>query len=403
MKNIWIFLEPYSFIFEGVQGYVIYNTLNGEIIKSNNSKTINNIIKEIKESDRYGIRLEENIFKENDVFQFIKKLRETFTGDFIETDVSRNEPFIFKPILDLLNAPFINDNKEENRFDKEEVVKYLHEISLFLGGKCKHKCEQCSTLYKQTTFCTISSSNDLLTKTNYEELFIRLKTIGLKKIKLIVNNFDLSFVVEIITLMNLYELYPDFYINYINFDLEKFSHLCNNVKISNLYILVNKELPESIEKVSQTAKWIFLIDNENDLLRTNSFIETKNINAKIVPVYTKTNTDFFESFVYTTLDDLKSQILGKKEIFARQVLNETMFGKLSIMADGSVFASVNKQSLGNIKYNSLNELIHKELTNKESWLYTRDQSKCSECVYKYLCPSPSDYEFFIGKTNLCTI
>ena len=90
MKNIWIFLEPYSFIFEGVQGYVIYNTLNGEIIKSNNSKTINNIIKEIKESDRYGIRLEENIFKENDVFQFIKKLRETFTGDFIETDVSRN-------------------------------------------------------------------------------------------------------------------------------------------------------------------------------------------------------------------------------------------------------------------------------------------------------------------------
>lgn len=400
---MWIFLEPYSFIFEGKQGYIIYNTLNGNIVNSYNSKTVKDLIRRIKQSDKYGVALEEKILKDNDVLQFIEDVRETFSGDLIAVKGIGNEPFVFKPILDLLNNPFRNEENKENPFDKEEVVKYLHEVTLFLGCKCIHNCEQCSTIYKQTTFCTNFLGDAILTKSDYENLFIHLATIGLKKIKLIVNNIDLSSVIEIISLMNLYELYPDFYINYKNFNANDFCFLCSKSKIGGLYILVNEQLPKDIRDIPQTANWIFSVDSEDMLLKTNSFIETEKICARMVPVYTKTNVPFFENFVYTTFDDLKSQILNKQAIFARQILNETMFGKLSIMPDGTVFANVNKKPLGNIKMNSLNELIHKELLGQESWLFTRNNGQCSNCVYKYLCPTPSSYEFFIEKLDLCNI
>jgi len=30
MKKFWFYIEPYSFIFEGKQGLLLYNTLNGK-------------------------------------------------------------------------------------------------------------------------------------------------------------------------------------------------------------------------------------------------------------------------------------------------------------------------------------------------------------------------------------
>lgn len=400
---MWMFLEPYSFIFEGKQGYIIYNTLNGEIVKSYNTKIINDIIRSIKQSNRYGISIEENLLKDKSVLHFIKDLRETFTGDIINIEEMGHAPFVFKPVLDLLNNPFRNEDIKENPFDKEEVVKYLHEVTLYLGGTCIHNCEQCINLYKQTTFCTNQTCDNVLTKTDYENLFIHLATIGLKNVKLIINDLGSSSTIEIISLMNLYELYPDVYINYMNFKIGSFNRLCSSVKINSLNILVNKQLNKNIKEIPQAANWIFLVDAEDTLLKVNSFIEAEGINAKIVPIYTKKNITFFENFVYTTFDDLKSQVLSKKEVFAKQILNETMFGKLYIMADGMVFANLNRKSLGNIKINSLNELIHKELLSKDSWLFTRNYGKCSNCVYKYLCPSPSNYELFMGNLDLCTI
>lgn len=106
-----MFLEPYSFIFEGKQGYIIYNTLNGEIVKSYNTKIINDIIRSIKQSNRYGISIEENLLKDKSVLHFIKDLRETFTGDIINIEEMGHAPFVFKPVLDLLNNPFRNEDK----------------------------------------------------------------------------------------------------------------------------------------------------------------------------------------------------------------------------------------------------------------------------------------------------
>ena len=50
------------------------------------------------------------------------------------------------------------------------------------------------------------------------------------------------------------------------------------------------------------------------------------------------------------------------------------------------------------------KLIYNELRHGNSWRRTRDkQAICKECIYKYLCPSPSNYEIAIQKPNLCNL
>jgi pseudo-rSAM protein len=51
----------------------------------------------------------------------------------------------------------------------------------------------------------------------------------------------------------------------------------------------------------------------------------------------------------------------------------------------------------------IRNLIYRELMEGKSWLRIRNQAPCTECLYQWLCPSPSNYEIVTGKPNLCHI
>ena len=94
--------------------------------------------------------------------------------------------------------------------------------------------------------------------------------------------------------------------------------------------------------------------------------------------------------------------LSKREIFIRQTLNIHNFGKLTVMPDDMVYANVNHEPLGSVD-DTIYSLVYKEFTEGKSWLHIRNQAPCMDCVYQWLCPSPSNYETVIGKPNLCNI
>jgi len=93
--------------------------------------------------------------------------------------------------------------------------------------------------------------------------------------------------------------------------------------------------------------------------------------------------------------------LTKRELFAKKELNTNFFGKLTIFPDGNIYSNPNERPLGTIK-DSLYEMLYKELTEGYAWMLTRDQKEpCTKCRFKFLCPPISNYEFAIGKFNLC--
>lgn len=123
---------------------------------------------------------------------------------------------------------------------------------------------------------------------------------------------------------------------------------------------------------------------------------------KILPYYNGKNLDFFREYIYPDLQDLIAEPVGRKAIFRHKVLNDNFFGKLTILPSGDVYSNVNCAPVGNIKSSSLKELVFKELTDSKAWLKVRNQeTPCSGCLNRDLCPPLSNYEWVIGKPNLC--
>ena len=172
----------------------------------------------------------------------------------------------------------------------------------------------------------------------------------------------------------------------------------------NIYIHSVAELKEIIAKKDKysddSISWLMPVSSEKDL-SVISNMETMN-NLQILPFYTGDNLKFFEDYVYMSLYDLLEAPITKKSIYRRQVLNENFYGKLYIYPNGDVYANVNRSRLGNIKEHLLAELVYNEMNSEETWLQSRDAfPKCQSCVNRYLCPSISNYELVIGKTDLC--
>lgn len=92
-----------------------------------------------------------------------------------------------------------------------------------------------------------------------------------------------------------------------------------------------------------------------------------------------------------------------KDFFARQAMNMYDFGKINIMPNGDAYANINHPLLGNIYTNNIHEILHKEVEEGKSWLRVRNQAPCTDCVYQWICPPPSNYEITVGRPNLCHV
>lgn len=93
----------------------------------------------------------------------------------------------------------------------------------------------------------------------------------------------------------------------------------------------------------------------------------------------------------------------KREIYANQTINRNEFGKITVLPNGDILANPNNKKLGTIKDDRIHDIIYREMTEGNSWLRIRDQKPCCDCIYQWLCPSPSNYESVIGKPNLCHV
>ena len=157
-------------------------------------------------------------------------------------------------------------------------------------------------------------------------------------------------------------------------------------------------------KMKFTVDVLFKITSNEDYTHAERLINLCDIDIySFEPYYDGANLAFFKENVFLSTEDILVNPLSMKEIFAHQCLNTFDFGKLAIMPNGDVYANTNFVSLGNIKTHTVHEIIYKELTDGHSWLRIRNQAPCNDCIYQWLCPSPSDYEIVIGKPNLCHI
>lgn len=400
-KEYWIVISPYVYISIHSEKYLLYNTINGEYIKGCNKEIAEIIRKLIKDNSFWMCPLS----NDSKIFdQFVNELKKKYIGDRIEAE------FIHSAIQ---SYPIKNIQRDSRRYKGEidynigdSVIKYFHELSVYVNTTCQHNCKNCDKYYKQYTFCHKTKKNVSLDKNKLLSFLNTTKLPSLYRINILGGNIwqyqDLTGLRDGLSLIGNFDLF--FYTNILNFDLRSVNNFSENY-----YCVVLVEINENTIKekfyANDKIQYHLFVTNDNTLNEAFRIIDTYQLaNYRIKPLYNGSNLEFFKQNVYITEEDILERVHPFEDIFRNDTLNCNYFGNLSISADGLVYSNINQKPLGSIDKNDIGDIIEEELKTGKSWFKVhKNLQSCKSCVFSNLCSPPSNIEKALRRNNLCSV
>jgi pseudo-rSAM protein len=376
--DYWFVIDPYVYIRVNDNYALLYNTLDGVSLESDNVE-IKKLLREILEKENCGVMLlQSETYKKNEIKYFIRELRKKYMGDIIDVNLSEGKPVQIMPFFNYPNN---------------------HEI------------------YKQHSFTPIKNIFDNLTDinihadatTNTQQLISFLKSIpGTPTFNIIGTIWDVPDYCDIMSFLNQHPSYKKLQCSYSKIKpLQEALEKSFSYKITVNFPIDMQQWNNSRKVLLNQAlqfEYIFKITSEEDCQEAEKLIDQFHIEKyQLQPKYTGNNIRFFEEKVFLTKEDILSSSLSIKDFFIHQSINSHDFGKINIMPNGDAYANINHPTLGNIYMHSFVKIIQNEIDKGKSWFRIRNQAPCNDCVYQWLCPSPSNYEIDIGRPNLCHV
>ena len=403
MKYLF-YLEPHSFLFRNESEAVVYNTINSAYIPCLNMDNpyMQKIIDAWEDSSNgYGIVLDDTAIYDHSTKKFIEDIRNSFSGDCIPWDPTLDKPYIFKPQL-FLNID-IRARNSRNALGVF-VLHNLHEVTLYLPSGCKSGCKDCTEFYKQFNHCT-QVNEGYLQLEYYQNLLSLFQKNGIQKVNFIGGDLRGNRYLQTLLNENVSSSFKKtVYLNYKHINGFEWEMITKSQ--SETVVLIDSDDLKRIEILPDidNVQWNFIVASDSDLGKINALPQIENRRTKILPFYNGENLDFFAENVFMELDDIIEKPIDRKNIFRHQTLNDNFFGKLFIMPSGDVYSNLLMPPIGNLSTCTIKELVYKELDEGNVWLKTRNTvTPCKNCLNKDLCPSISNYEFVIGKYNLCHV
>ncbi len=403
----WFYLESYTFLFYSKNQYVIYNTLNSTYIDcSLYGKTINTVLSILHNTNKtYCVGIYEYQLRDSQFTEFIKKIRNTFSGDIIK-NIRGIPPFISKPILRILHHPNNPKTKEYNLLG-ENALFHLHEVTFYLENQGFDLNPMYKDCYKQFLYPTYTEKQKL-SHAKYLEIIEQLSICQIDKINIIPATIEKKELFSyLLSLSRQYSIKTQIILPYKKYNKEDLKQLLTNSQFS---IMIMVHLPVDYEELNSyinlfneyNITWSLIASNKNDVIFLSKNNLGKFTNVDYIPWYTGDNMDFFKEYIYNDFKDIIEQKNTKQHIFRKQILNDNLFGKLTIFPTGEVYSNVNFPTIGNIQDQKLSEIVYSEIENYfKPWFFTRDYVSCKNCVNKYLCPSISNYEIVANEYNMC--
>jgi pseudo-rSAM protein len=401
-QSIWFFIEPYVNLFLTKKKSILYNTFDGSYIEVSKESIAFNLIKRLsKKKNLYVTDVKKKELQNPSFHSFINLAKKKFIGDIIEKTFSVEKPVQIRPILKIINPiKGIANSDEIREFD------YLHNLYIYLNLSDNNQ------INKQFLFC-----NEIF-ECDVELEFNRLKSIldSVKFSNISILGSDVlmySRIENLIKFIRQNNIRTSFYINCLNSNinlrnLSLFKSIDAKLYISvsegiDKYTLLN--LISITDKLGISPKFEFKIEKVEDIEYFEPLIDEIGMKEySLNPYYNGQNLNLFEEAVFLNKEDIFEAKPTQKDIFARQKINQLNFGKLFILPNGNVYSNLNTSKLGNLNKYSIIEMVHKEIYKKKNWFKLRKNVKpCKSCVYNLLCPPISNYEYAIGKYNLCHV
>lgn len=404
-KKYWFGILPHVYYARKGAKILLYNTSNGTYIITSNPDVID-IVEEMHLKKNLGI-----------VALTDFKLKNPVIGTFVQESCAKNicklqkkEPNWPKPVqlMPVLNLQRDIDKlkKDPGRSVGEGIMDYLTDVTIVLNRNCRHNCPGCGNYNRQFFHCSKDDKNTELAADALIEFLETIRYVPLRRLAFTGGDiFSYSQWDKLKPYLDDNGIRPVLGIHYQNITKVGLTRMQDYPLEIFVTSSVDKAiLFDTITLLDQRrAKYIFSVTSDGDCQTAEKIIEEHYIaNFEFSPFFNNENSDFFEKQVFTSQEDILDSPISQRIIFARQKMNTNFFGHVLLLPDGDVKANSNGSTLGNIRHNHIAEMLERELASTESWRSTRSSKPCSECLFQYLCPSPSNYEIAMGRKNLCT-
>ena len=400
MKKYWLILDSYTFIWKNDVKVLVYNSLSGRGFDTCLSPVLDAVVNKILDmANMYCVEISEKERHDDGFSNFVRLLKGYFCGDIILNDnVSR--PISIYPKLNI-NEAIDRDYKGIDNFESfgHHVAKNLLEFTLYLNGQIGKSNFQNQILW-------FLSGENFLSLNNLDLLFDKIQGIRILDFNVVAKNiFEYPYLERLYYLLQKHAFKVSFYTYYKSVcSRDNFIQIASNERFEPFLFLdfpIEESVIEKIHSWHVAVKYVVKISSVEEYDQVLTLIDKYQLDIKISPWFNGNNLSFFEEYVFLKKDDLLDTQWNKQEIFSHQVLNTNDFGKLSMLPNGVIYANTFFDSIGGIRDN-IKQLIYKELKEGKSWRRTRDTLvPCCSCLYRYVCPSPSNYELVLEKSNMC--
>ncbi len=403
-NKFWLYLENYVSIFMNCKYGLVYNTLNGKYIETQNGSIGYKILSKLAlKNNLYVIEIDKKDFKNSDFVNFVGLLKRYFIGDILNSSWSKKKPVQMLPFIKIENTI----EGSEINYDIKELEN-ISEISLFINS------EKESDLKNNLQFLFCQNQFEYQEELDFGLINSLCHDIKSDLINFIGSNiFSYPHFKELIQLIKEKNINANFYANYLNPDASLLN--LELIKNANGQLHISVSSPVNITKLQKIKDLInetgvlyfvdFKVETEEEIETFETIIDDLGItNFQLHPFYNGNNIALFEKIVYIEKSDIFDAKPSQKDIFARELYNQVHFGKLFISTEGNVYSNLHQPKLGNLNKKDISELVHFEIYKHKNWFRIRkDVTPCKSCVYNALCPPISNYEYAIGKYNLCHV
>jgi pseudo-rSAM protein len=406
-KKYWFYILPHVYCCIKDVRALLYNTQTGENMETCVPE-IMELLYSLHEKKNLGcIQCDGKTLEREPYQSFLIEFCQKGMGNLSDVEQMPEKPIQLMPVLNL-QRDVEKLVKEQDSFMGEDVFRYLFEVNIYLNSNCMQECPFCGNYFRQSLCCTKNKTGkpEEMTLFMLQNILSQIRYGNIGKINLLGGNIlKYSYYGDFENLLSEFENQIHIWVHYANF--------ASSAPINSVFqydIPVTFPVDETawshciaLMKDKQ-AKYHFFITGLEDYEVADKLIARYELtNYSIHPIYTKHNKVFFEENIYTSRAEIFQSKHAFRQIFARQKLNTWFFGSLTISFDGNVYANINKPVLGNIEKDRLLNIVEKEMIVNTAWRKIRDVAPCDSCLYQYLCPSPSNYEWVMEQTNLCNI
>jgi len=417
-KKYWFYIDSFVHISIKNNDVLFYNPYTGKLLEFPGSENNGIVLKRTRQllspRNLRVIRLTAKDLREPALYRFVRAVREYFMGDLLDTSFSTSKPFQMPPRVKIQReVKYLKS--DEYRSVGENVMDYLAEITIYLNDACRQQCQMCSQFYRQVVCCTSKQpAVHSLDITSLKKLFNEIKGCNLTDLNITGGDIlTYPYWSDLESLLNWTNHRKIFYVHYLNI-VEHFNRL-DRLKGDNQRLKIPVTFPldeetfkkawESVSRLKIDATFVFIIQDNEEYNRVEELLSRFPLASPVfLPFYNGKNLDFFEENFFIDREDIEENKPSLRDIYINSTVNADNFGKIILLADGSIYANLHASTLGNLRENSLYDCIFKEMKEGRSWRKIRENVlPCKQCDFEKLCPPISNYNIAIGKYDLCHI